>query len=69
MMRVAGKDWFLEDMVLKERLLRDRPWVAGLVKVGSKDAKVTIFRVAQGEAWFLMMEYTMCEDQVLNVKL
>jgi uncharacterized pyridoxamine 5'-phosphate oxidase family protein len=63
MMRVTGKVEFLEDKALEERLFKDRPWVADLMKAVPKDAKLAIFRVAHGEAWFWTMENNMREDQ------
>lgn len=68
MMRVAGSVEFLHDIALEERLLRDRPWVKDLVKAGPKDAKVAIFRVAHGEAYFWTMEYNMRERDAPRVR-
>ena len=68
MMRVAGSVEFLHDIALDERLCRDRPWVKDLVKAGPKDAKVAIFRVAHGEAYFWTMEYNMRERDSPRVK-
>lgn len=68
MMRVAGKVEFLEDTVLEARLNKDRPWVADLMKAAPRDAKVAIFRVAHGEAYFWTMADNMREDLSPRVK-
>jgi uncharacterized pyridoxamine 5'-phosphate oxidase family protein len=68
MMRVTGKVEFLEDKALEERLFKDRPWVADLMKVAPKDAKLAMFRVAHGEAWFWTMENNMREAQAPRVR-
>jgi pyridoxamine 5'-phosphate oxidase len=68
MMRVTGKVEFLEDNGLEERLYKDRPWVADLLKTAPKDAKVAIFRIAHGEAYFWTMADNMREDQSPRVK-
>lgn len=67
MMRVAGKVEFLEDKVLEERLFKDRPWVSELLKAAPKDAKLAMFRVAHGEAYFWTMENNMREAQAPRV--
>ncbi len=67
-MRVTGKVEFLKDRVLEERLFRDRPWVADLMKAAPKDAKLAIFRVAHGEAYFWTMENNMREAEAPRVK-
>lgn len=68
MMRVTGKVEFLEDKALEERLFKDRPWVADLMKAAPKDAKLAMFRVAHGEAWFWTMENNIREAQAPRVK-
>ncbi|WAC04877.1 MAG: pyridoxamine 5'-phosphate oxidase family protein [Methanoregula sp.] len=68
MMRVAGKVEFLDDKALEERLSMDRPWVADLLKTAPKDAKVAMFRVAHGEAYFWTMADNMREAEAPHVK-
>ncbi len=46
LMRVAGKVEFIEDPVLQERVLRDRPFLEPFKE------EVIIFRIAHGEAYF-----------------
>jgi uncharacterized pyridoxamine 5'-phosphate oxidase family protein len=68
MMRVTGKVEFLEDKALEERLYRDRPWMKELMKNAPKDAKLAMFRVAHGEAWFWTMETNLREAEAPRVK-
>jgi uncharacterized pyridoxamine 5'-phosphate oxidase family protein len=68
MMRVAGKAEFLADPALKERLLRDRPWVADILKSVPKGGELAIFRVGHGEAYFWTMADNMREDQAPRAK-
>ena len=63
MMRVCGNVEFLKDKALEERLFRDRPWVKDLLKSAPKDARVAIFRIAHGEAYFWTIEYNMRERE------
>ena len=67
MMRVTGKVEFLEDRALEERLFLDRPWVRDLMKAPPKDAKLTMFCIAHGEAYFRTMEYNMRERDAPRV--
>ncbi|MCQ1539414.1 pyridoxamine 5'-phosphate oxidase [Methanocalculus taiwanensis] len=67
MMRVAGLIEPVNDKTLRERLLKDRPW---LLDIGIKDAtdpKLVIFRIAHGEAYFWTMEYNMREAEAPRV--
>jgi pyridoxamine 5'-phosphate oxidase len=68
MMRVTGAVEFMEDKALEDRLRKDRPWVADLLKTAPEDAKVAIFRVPHGEAYFWTMENNMREDLAPRVK-
>lgn len=68
MMRVTGKVEFVEDKSLMERLFRDRPWMNDVVKGMSGEAKVAIFRVAHGEAYFWTMADNMKERSVPHIK-
>jgi pyridoxamine 5'-phosphate oxidase len=68
MMRVTGNVEFLSDKSLEERLERDRPWVKELLKSAPKDARVAMFRIAHGEAYFWTMEYNMRERDAPRVK-
>ncbi|MDD5025303.1 MAG: pyridoxamine 5'-phosphate oxidase family protein [Methanoregula sp.] len=68
MMRVSGKVEFLVDQPLEDRLNRDRPWVQDLLKNAPTGAKLAIFRVAHGEAYFWTMENNMREQDAPRVK-
>jgi uncharacterized pyridoxamine 5'-phosphate oxidase family protein len=67
MMRVCGNVEFLEDKSLEERLFSDRPWVKDLLKYGPKDARVAMFRIAHGDAYFWTMENNMRERDAPGV--
>lgn len=68
MMRVTGKAEFLTDTALEERLFKDRPWVADLLKAGPAGGKLAIFRIGHGEAYFWTMADNMREDQSPRAK-
>ena len=68
MMRVTGKVEFLNDKSLEERLYKDRPWVNDLMKSAPKDARLAMFRIAHGEAYFWTMENNMRERETPRVK-
>jgi len=68
MMRVTGKVEFLNDKSLEERLFKDRPWVKDLMKSAPKDARLAMFRIAHGEAYFWTMENNMREQEAPHVK-
>ena len=68
MMRVTGKVEFLNDKSLEERLFKDRPWVTDLLKSAPKDARLAMFRIAHGEAYFWTMENNMREQETPRVK-
>ncbi|PKL61613.1 MAG: pyridoxamine 5'-phosphate oxidase [Methanomicrobiales archaeon HGW-Methanomicrobiales-2] len=63
MMRVAGEIEFVEDAALKERLVKERPWLLQIGVTGPADPNLAVFRVAHGEAYFWTMEYNMREDE------
>jgi pyridoxamine 5'-phosphate oxidase len=55
MLRVAGKIEFLNDTALNTRLLQDRPFLKEMGITGPDDAKLAVFRIASGEAYFWTM--------------
>jgi uncharacterized pyridoxamine 5'-phosphate oxidase family protein len=67
-MRVTGKVEFLEDRALEERLFRDRPFLKDVLRTAPKDARVAMFRVAHGEAWFWTMEVNLKEREVPRIR-
>lgn len=48
MMRIAGRARFLDEADHRDRLLADRPWLAGLERA-VPDAKLVVFVVDEGE--------------------
>ena len=68
MMRVAGKVEFLEDAALEGRLFQDRPWVKDLMKAAPENARLAMFRVAHGEAYFWTIANNMRERDTPRVK-
>ena len=68
MMRVAGAVEFLDDAALRERLVGDRPWLLQIGLSGPADAKLAVFRVAHGEAYFWTMENNMREAEAPRVR-
>ena len=68
MMRVSGTVEFLNDPALEEKLDQDRPWVKALLASAPEGARVAIFRVAHGQAWFWTMENNMREEQAPRVR-
>lgn len=68
MMRIAGAVEFLDDPALKERLVRDRPWLLQIGFSGPDDPKLAVFRVAHGEAHFWTMENNMREAEAPRVR-
>lgn len=68
MMRVTGKVEFLEDAALEERLFQDRPWVKALMKTAPENARLAMFRVAHGDAYFWTMADNMREGDVPHMK-
>ncbi|WP_366943737.1 pyridoxamine 5'-phosphate oxidase family protein, partial [Methanofollis sp.] len=67
MLRVAGEAEFLEDATLKERLVKERPWLLQIGISGADDPTLAVFRVAHGEASLWTMEYNMREAEAPRV--
>lgn len=68
MMRVAGSVEFIDDPALKERLVKERPWLLQIGVSGADDPKLAVFRVAHGEAYFWTMENNMREAEAPRVR-
>ncbi|MCK9278985.1 MAG: pyridoxamine 5'-phosphate oxidase family protein [Methanoculleus sp.] len=68
MMRVAGEIEFIDDAALKERLVKERPWLLQIGVSGPSDPKLAVFRVAHGEAYVWTMEYNMREAEAPRVR-
>lgn len=67
MMRVAGLIEPVNDKALREKLLKDRPWILDIGVAGVNDPKLVVFRIAHGEAYFWTMEYNMRESEAPRV--
>lgn len=68
MMRIAGAVEFLDDPALKERLVKERPWLLQIGMSGADDPKLAVFRVAHGEAYFWTMENNMREAEAPRIR-
>ncbi|MCM2466872.1 pyridoxamine 5'-phosphate oxidase family protein [Methanoculleus oceani] len=68
MMRVAGAVEFVEDAALKERLVKERPWLLQIGVSGPNDPHLAVFRVAHGEAYFWTLEQNMREAEAPRVR-
>ncbi len=68
MMRVTGKVEFLEDKALEDRMYRDRPFLKDIMKAAPKDARIVMFRIAHGEAWFWTMATNLKEKEQPRVR-
>ena len=67
MMRVSGKVKFLNDTVLRARLLEERPFLKGLCS-GPEDEFLEIFQIYTGEAHFWTMENNLKESEIERVR-
>ena len=63
MMRITGAVEIRDDAVLKERLIRDMPFLA-TVGTSAKDPIFQVFCVAKGEAVFWMMKDILRERSI-----
>jgi pyridoxamine 5'-phosphate oxidase len=66
-MRVTGKVEFLDDIVLKGKVLTERPFLKGLGIKGPEDPLLVIFRVHTGEAYFWTMADNMKESDIAKI--
>jgi uncharacterized pyridoxamine 5'-phosphate oxidase family protein len=68
MMRATGKVEFLNDLVLKSKVLTERPFLKALGIKGPEDPLLVIFRVYSGEAYFWTMANNMKEAEIEKIK-
>ncbi|MFA5355150.1 MAG: pyridoxamine 5'-phosphate oxidase family protein [Candidatus Paceibacterota bacterium] len=67
MMRVRGEVEFLEDQPLKEKMLKDRPFLIEFGAKGPTDPRLSIFRIAHGSISFWpSAEGKTAKAQVIN---
>lgn len=67
-LRVTGEVEFLEDLELKKRCLKERPFLYEIGIRDEKDPILALFRVSQGEAFFWTRADSMKEDQIQKIK-
>ena len=67
-MRVSGEVEFIDDLVLKNRVLTDRPFLKALGIKGPEDPLLVIFRVHSGEAYFWTMANNMKEGEIERIR-
>lgn len=67
MLRVAGKVEFVDDIKLKEKLLKERPFLQAIC-ADPADPGLVVFRVYTGEAYFWTMGNNTRENEVEHVK-
>jgi pyridoxamine 5'-phosphate oxidase len=67
-MRVNGEIEFVNDLEIKARLLRERPFFKILGILKPEDPLLVLFRVKQGEAFFWTMADNMKESEIENIR-
>ena len=67
-LRASGKVEFLNDPVLKAKVIADRPYLKQAGVKGPDDPLLAIFRIANGEAFFWTFKDSMKEDQIPRIK-
>ncbi len=67
-LRVAGEVEFLDDIPLKTRVLKERPFLKKTGIKGPEDPLLVVFRVYTGEAYFWTMAYSLRESEIERIK-
>ena len=67
-LRVTGEVEFLNDLSLKERVLKERPFLNGLGIDKAENPLLVVFRVHKGEAYFWTMADNMKEADIKRIK-
>ena len=65
MLRISGKIEFVEDLELKERVIRERPFLKSFGLTARSPALV-IFRISHGEAHFWTMEDNLKPKEIIR---
>ena len=65
MLRVSGEVEFLDDLKLKEKVIKDRPFLLEL-GMTPQDERLIIFRVAKGEAHFWNWESNLMPKDIIK---
>lgn len=67
-LRIAGEVEFLDDLVLKAKVLEDRPFLKNMGIETPEDPRLVIFRIYTGEAFFWAMEYSGRESEIERIR-
>ena len=66
-MRVTGRVEFLDDIELKNRAIKDKPYLEKMGLEGPEDPRLAIFRVCKGESYFWTVEFSGREAEIERV--
>ncbi|RPI79585.1 MAG: pyridoxamine 5'-phosphate oxidase [Desulfobacteraceae bacterium] len=64
-MRVAGKVEFLNDPAFKEKVLKDRPFLAQM-GLNAQHPDLILFRIARGQAYFWTFETNLAPKKMIQ---
>jgi pyridoxamine 5'-phosphate oxidase len=67
-LRVTGKAEFIDDMNLKKKVFAERPFLKEMGINTPEDARLIIFRISKGEAYFWTMADSMKEADIPRIK-
>lgn len=67
-LRVAGEVEFFDDIQLKTKVYKDRPYLKETGIKGPEDPSLVLFRVYTGEAYFWTIEYSLRESAIERTK-
>jgi pyridoxamine 5'-phosphate oxidase len=67
-MRVSGKVRFIDDLELKAKCIKERPFVKNFGITEPSNPLLAVFQIYEGEAYFWTMADSMKEDQIPRVK-
>ena len=67
-LRVAGEVEFLDDIQLKTKVFKERPFLKGTGIQGPEDPKLIVFRVGKGEAYLWTIAYSLRESEIEKTK-
>jgi uncharacterized pyridoxamine 5'-phosphate oxidase family protein len=67
-MRVSGKVKFIEDLEVRARCIKERPFVKNFGITEPDNPLLAVFKIYTGEAYFWTMADSMKEDKIPRVK-
>ena len=67
-MRVSGEVEFIDDIVIRTRILEEKPFLKGLGITKPEDPLLVIFQIYKGEAYFWTMANNMKESEIERTK-